>query len=106
MFGMVYTATSAVWPSFYGEMFPAKVRLSGMALGTQLGFAFAGFVPTIAVAITGDAKGAWLGVAIFTALMCLVNATAVLTGRETYKVPTEHLGMKDVPAKPPVGVSD
>ena len=26
MFGIVYTATSAVWPSFYGEMFPARVR--------------------------------------------------------------------------------
>ncbi len=106
MFGLVYQAANAAWPSFYGEMFSARVRLSGMAIGTQIGFAVSGFLPTIAVAITGDAKGAWLGVAIFTALMCLVNATAVLTGRETYKVPTEHLGLKDVPAKPPVGVSD
>lgn len=104
MFGLVYQAANATWPSFYGEMFSARVRLSGMAIGTQVGFAISGFLPTIAVAITGDAKGAWLGVAVFTALMCLVNAVAVLTGRETSKVPTELLGVKEAPAKPPVSV--
>jgi hypothetical protein len=38
MFGVVYTATSGVWPSLYGEMFTPQVRLSGMAIGTQIGF--------------------------------------------------------------------
>jgi len=106
MFGLVYTAANAVWPSFYGEMFSARVRLSGMAIGTQIGFAVSGFLPTIAVAITGDAKGAWLGVAVFTALMCLVNAVAVFTGKETYQVPTERLGLKDTESRPVVGVAD
>jgi MFS family permease len=92
MFGTVYTATSAVWPAFYGEMFPARVRLSGMALGTQLGFAFAGFVPTIISAWAGTGLGAWMGAGLITAALCLVNITVVLTGRETYQVPTAELG--------------
>jgi hypothetical protein len=31
MFGVVYTATSGVWPSLYGEMFTPQVRLSGFS---------------------------------------------------------------------------
>ena len=95
MFGIVYTATSAVWPAFYGEMFPARVRLSGTAIGAQIGFAISGFLPTIAVALTGTGRGAWLGVAVFTAALCLVNVVAVATGRETYRGPTEELGRRE-----------
>ncbi|OXM71481.1 MULTISPECIES: MFS transporter [Amycolatopsis] len=96
MFGVVYSATNAVWPAFYGEMFPARVRLSGMAIGTQIGFAIAGFTPSIAAAIAGDKSANWVGVAIFTAGLCLVNVIAVLTGRDNYRVPTADLGRKDL----------
>jgi MFS family permease len=98
LFGVVYTATNAVWPSFYGEMFPARVRLSGTAIGTQIGFAISGFLPTIAAAAGGSGKGAWLGVSIFTAGLCVVTTIAVLTGRETFRVPTALLGLKNPPA--------
>ena len=91
-FGMVYTATSAVWPAFYGEMFPAKVRLSGTALGTQIGFAFSGFVPTIIGAWAGSGLNAWVGAGLITAALCLVNIVVVVTSRETYRVPTAGLG--------------
>jgi MFS family permease len=94
MFGIVYSATNGIWPSFYGEMFTTQVRLSGMAIGTQIGFAIAGFVPAIATAIGGAGNTNWVGVAIFTAALCLVNVIAVASGRETYKVPTERLGEK------------
>jgi len=92
LFGIVYSATNAVWPSFYGEMFPAKVRLSGMAIGTQIGFAVAGFTPSISAAIAGPDSANWVGVAVFTAVLCLVNVLAVATGRETHRVPTAELG--------------
>ncbi|MEV0089104.1 MFS transporter [Saccharopolyspora sp. NPDC050642] len=92
MFGVVYSATNGIWPAFYGEMFPARVRLSGMAIGTQIGFALAGFAPSIAEAIGGGRDG-WVNVALFTAGLCVLNAIAVATGRETYRVPTEDLGL-------------
>ncbi|MGN9845117.1 MFS transporter [Nonomuraea sp. H19] len=94
LFGIVHSATSGVWPSFYGEMFTTRVRLSGMAIGTQIGFAIAGFAPTLATAVAGTGPGSWLGVSLFTAALCLVNVAAVATARETYKVPTEQLGLK------------
>ncbi|MBP2325923.1 MFS family permease [Kibdelosporangium banguiense] len=92
MFGVVYSATNGIWPAFYGEMFTAEVRLSGMAIGTQIGFAIAGFAPTIAAAIAGTGSTGWIGVAVFTAVLCAVNIAAVASGRETYRVPTEDLG--------------
>ncbi|WP_327583690.1 MHS family MFS transporter [Nonomuraea sp. NBC_00507] len=94
MFGIVHSATSAVWPSFYGEMFTTRVRLSGMAIGTQIGFAIAGFAPTVATAVAGTGPESWLGVSIITAVVCLVNVAAVATAKETYRVPTEQLGVK------------
>ncbi len=92
MFGIVYSATNGIWPSFYGEMFTARVRLSGMAIGTQIGFAIAGFMPSIAVWLAGTGQNSWLGVSLFVAALCLVNVIAVASGRETYRVPTEQLG--------------
>jgi len=94
MFGVIYSATNGIWPSFYGEMFSARVRLSGMAVGTQIGFAIAGFSPTIAAALDGEDGTSWVPVAIFTAGLCLVNVLAVATARETYQVPTEQLGTR------------
>ncbi len=102
MFGLVYSATNGIWPSFYGEMFTARVRLSGMAVGTQVGFAIAGFSPTIAAAVDGADGSSWVPVAIFTAVLCLVNVLAVATARETVRVPTEQLGL---PRSSKIGVT-
>ena len=54
--GLVYSAANGIWPSFYGEMFDTRVRYSGMAIGTQIGFALGGFSPAIAAAIVGDGQ--------------------------------------------------
>lgn len=94
LFGVVYSAANGIWPSLYGEMFTAQVRLSGMAVGTQLGFAVAGFAVTFAEQIAGPGGDAWVGVAAFTAAICAVSALAVATGRETHRVPTNELGLK------------
>lgn len=58
-FGVVYSAANGVWPSFYGEMFSTRVRLSGMAIGTQIGFAIAGFAVTFAAQIAGPDGDDW-----------------------------------------------
>ncbi|MEU6762101.1 MFS transporter [Streptomyces sp. NPDC046853] len=105
LFGVVYSAANGIWPSFYGEMFPARVRLSGMAVGTQIGFAVAGFAVTFAAQIAGPDGDNWLGVAVFTAAFCAICAIAVATGRETHRVPTAGLGLRGdgttTPAKAP-----
>ncbi|MFF1595862.1 MFS transporter, partial [Streptomyces sp. NPDC058286] len=96
-FGIVYSAANGVWPSFYGEMFSTRVRLSGMAIGTQIGFAVAGFAVagfavTFAAKIAGPDGTDWSSVALFTAALCVPPVMAALSARETHSVPTERLG--------------
>lgn len=59
MSGIAYSASNGIWPSFFAEMFDTRVRLSGMAIGTQIGFALAGFAPTIAVALMTSGPNPW-----------------------------------------------
>ncbi|MFC9943377.1 MFS transporter [Streptomyces pratensis] len=107
VFGVVYSAANGIWPSFYAEMFPTRVRLSGMAIGTQTGFAIAGFAVAFASQIAGPDGDNWAGVALFAAALCVPPVVAVLTARETAHVGTEKLGERsdEVPAKAgaPVG---
>lgn len=93
--GFVYSMPNAVWPATYAEYFPTSVRLSGMAIGTQFGFALAGFTPTIAGALLDGDPANWTRVAFFTAAACAVSAIAVLTGpRATHTIPTREIGVR------------
>jgi MFS family permease len=91
MSGLVYSAQNGVWPALYGEMFPTRVRLSGMAVGTQIGFAIGGFAPTAAAAIAGGGSAGWVPVAAYVLAFSILAAIAVATARETYRVPMAEL---------------
>jgi MFS family permease len=84
MSGVVYSAQNGIWPSLFGEMFPTRVRLSGVAIGTQIGFALGGLAPTLASAIAGPGPGGWVPVAALTLGASVLAAVAVATGRETH----------------------
>lgn len=75
-------------------MFDTKVRLSGMAIGTQIGFALGGFAPAISAAIMGSGPNGWVPVAILTSATAVVAALSVMTARETYLTPMHELGRK------------
>lgn len=93
--GFVYSMPNACWPATYAEYFPTSVRLSGMAVGTQFGFALAGFSPTIATWLTGGEASNWYLVAAFASGACLISAIAVLSGpRKTHLTPLDQLGRK------------
>ena len=88
MSGVAYSAFNGVQPALYGEMFPTKVRLSGMAIGTQIGYAIGGFAPTAAAAIDGSG---WVPVALYVLAFSVIAAIAAATARETYRVPLQQL---------------
>jgi MFS family permease len=83
MSGVVYSAMNGIQPALFGEMFPTRVRLSGMAIGTQIGYGIGGFAPTGAAAIAGDGPSGWPPVAFYVLGSCLLAAAAVVTARET-----------------------
>ena len=95
---MVYSASNGIWPSFYGEMLSTRVRLSGMAIATQIGFAIGGFAPVVAAAIQGEGSNGWVPVALLTAVICVVASVAAWTARETYNSPMNDLGSKTAAA--------
>jgi MFS family permease len=99
--GVVYSAANGVWPALYGEMFGTPVRLSGMAIGTQIGFALGGFAPSISAALLGQGPNGWMPVALFTTVAALVAALSAWSARETYNLPMEQLGKKQIGAAPP-----
>jgi MFS family permease len=90
--GVVYSAANGVWPSLYGEMFGTRVRLSGMAIGTQIGFALGGFAPTISAAILLPGVNGWVPVAGFVTVTSVIAAISVASARETYRTPMSELG--------------
>ncbi|WP_433755241.1 MFS transporter [Nocardia sp. CA-135398] len=94
LIGFCYSAPNAVWPSFYAEMFDTRVRFSGIAIGTQIGFAAAGFAPTIAWTLIGNSRTNWLPVAAMVAVCCAISALSAATARETYRVPLTELGKR------------
>jgi MFS family permease len=91
---VAYSAPNATWPVFYNEMFSSRVRYSGVALGTQLGFLLAGFSPAIGKAIAGEGDNGWLPVAVFTSICCVISAISAATARETYRTKMQDLGHK------------
>lgn len=93
--GVVYSAANGVWPALYGEMFGTRVRLSGMAIGTQIGFALGGFAPAISASLMGNGPTGWMPVAMFTTAAACVAALSAWSARETYNVPMDQLGEID-----------
>src|SRR5260370_1273045 len=92
MSGITYSASNAVWPAFYAEMFDTRVRLSGMAIGTQIGFALGGFAPAIAAGLQGPGPTGWVPVATLTFAACVIAAIAAWTARETHRTEIHALG--------------
>ena len=90
--GIAYSAVNGLWPSFFTEMFDARVRYTGFAIGTQIGFLLAGFSPSIAVAITGGGESMWWPVALFSLGCGAISAAAAWTAQETYRTPVLELG--------------
>ena len=73
-------------------MFDTRVRLSGMAIGTQIGFALAGFAPAIASEVQGIGPHAWVPVAFLTLVVCVIASIAAWTARETHTISMHDLG--------------
>ncbi|GAB3275134.1 MFS transporter [Parasphingorhabdus pacifica] len=84
MSGLLYSLANGIWPAFYAEMFPTRVRATGIALGTQVGFALSGgLAPAIATYLAGPGTENWLAPAVFVSAMCAIATIAALTAKET-----------------------
>ena len=100
--GIVYPAYGGVGFAMFAEQFDTRVRMSGVAVGTQFGFALGGFAPSIAAVLAGPTLSNWVPVAMFGCAASLVATVAALSMRETYRTPCTtsadpHRGRRPTP---------
>ena len=94
--GIFYSLPNGIYPAFFAEMFPARIRYSGMAIGLQMGLLVAGFSPTICSWLVGDQSGSanWGPVAWFVVVVALISATGAFLSRETNHQNLEELDIE------------
>jgi MFS family permease len=85
MISLFYSCYLGAAFALWGEQFDTKVRMTGIAVGTQVGFAISGFAPAIAAALAGPDLADWMPVALLGIGATLVALLAVLSMRETYR---------------------
>jgi MFS family permease len=93
MWGFLYQGYNAVFPSFFPELFPAKTRVSGMAIAQNFGVFLTSLLPAIYAAIAPPkSEHIVLKVGSITFACMLLVAISALCARENYRVRVEDLG--------------
>ena len=93
MWGVVYQGYNAVFPSFYPELFPARARVSGMAIAQNIGTMLTAMLPALFAIIAPPGSTnvpVIIGATAFG--VTVVAALAALSARETYRVHMNDLG--------------
>lgn len=87
-------------PAVMSEMFPTRMRYSGVSLGYQVTSIIAGsLAPIIAVALL-QSSGSWIPVAVYVAIACAITVVTVLTLRETKGITLQSVDAADAERYP------
>ena len=83
--GLGHAPLAAPVGAFFAELFPTRIRLSGVSLGVQLTAMLAGgFTPLIATALLAAFGNFW-PIAIYIGALALISLVSVLLTRETFR---------------------
>ena len=81
---VIHAFMYASQPAIMSEMFPTRMRYSGVSLGYQVTSIVAGsLAPIIATALLSDGTASWVPVAIYLAIAAAITLVAVISLRET-----------------------
>ena len=94
MWGIIYQGYNAIFPSFYPEMFPARMRVSAMAIAQNVGTMLSALMPAVFAALAPPGSNVPLIVGSITFGIAVIAAIAAFTARETYRLRLEDLGNK------------
>lgn len=80
---VIHAFMYAPQPAIMSEMFPTRMRYSGVSLGYQVTSIFAGsLAPIIATALLSS-TGSWVPIAVYLAIAAAITLVAVISLRET-----------------------
>ncbi|GAB7531420.1 MFS transporter [Pseudomonas sp. 3A(2025)] len=93
MWGVAYQGFNGVFPSLFPELFRTRVRVTGMAIGQNIGVACTAFLPALFVSIAPPGtENIPLKIGALTFGICAISAIAAITTRETYRIRLKDLG--------------
>lgn len=93
MWGVAYQGFNGVFPSLFPELFRTRVRVTGMAIGQNIGVACTAFLPALFVSIAPPGtENIPLKIGALTFGICVISAIAAFTTRETYRIRLKDLG--------------
>jgi MFS family permease len=96
MWGVAYQGFNGVFPSMFPELFRTRVRVTGMAIGQNIGVACTAFLPALFVSIAPPGtENIPLKIGALTFGICAISAIAAITTRETYRIRLKDLGDPD-----------
>jgi len=93
MWGVVYQGYNAIFPSFFPELFPARTRVTAMAISQNVGTMITALLPALfaTVAPPGSANIPMTVGSIALAITAIA-ALAAWTSRENFRIPLNDLG--------------
>ena len=92
---VVHAFMYAGQPAIMAEMFPTRMRYSGVSLGYQVTSIVAGsLAPIIATALLRQ-FGTWVPISIYVSAACVITLVAVITLRETRGVSLHDIDAED-----------
>jgi MFS family permease len=93
MWGAIYQGYNAVYPSYYPELFPTRIRVTAMAISQNIGTFLTALLPALfaSVAPPGSANIP-LTVGAIAFGVTIIAALAALSARETYRLHLNDLG--------------
>jgi MFS family permease len=92
---MIHALMYAGQPAIMAEMFPTRMRYSGVSLGYQVTSIVAGsLAPIIATALLNE-FGTWWPISVYISVACLITLFAVATLRETRGISLQSVDAED-----------
>ncbi|MBV8912160.1 MAG: MFS transporter, partial [Acetobacteraceae bacterium] len=96
MWGTVYQGYNAIFPSFYPELFPTRVRVTAMAIAQNVGTTITALLPALFASVAPPGStNIPLTVGGLTLAITAISAIAAWSARETYRVHVHDLGRRD-----------
>ena len=93
MWGVAYQGFNGVFPSMFPELFRTRVRVTGMAIGQNIGVACTAFLPALFVSIAPPGtEHIPLKIGALTFGICALSVIAAITTRETFRIRLHELG--------------